>query len=101
MRQLILTTRFRRDLRRAARRGKDPARLGSIIERLVAGEPLESHQLAGNLAPLWECPIENDWLLVWDEDAATVTLIRPEAEPANRPAPGRPPLVTPDYTGLG
>ena len=80
MRKLILTTRFRRDLRRTARRGKDPARLRSIIERLVDGEPLESrhraHQLAGNPASLWKCHIENDWLLVWDEDDTTVTLIR-------------------------
>ena len=80
MRKLILTTRFRRDLRRAARRGKDPERLKSITESLVAGETLESpqraHQLAGNMAPLWECHIENDWLLVWDQDDTTVTLIR-------------------------
>ena len=25
---------------------------------------------------LWECRIEFDWLLVWDEDDTTVTLMR-------------------------
>ena len=78
MRELILTTRFRRDLRRAARRGRNEERLREVIERLVAGEPLEprhrAHQLTGSMAPRWECHIENDWLLVWDEDDTTVTL---------------------------
>ena len=80
MRELILTTRFRRDLRRAARRGKNERRLREVLDTLVAGEPLEprhrAHQLTGNMAPLWECHIENDWLLVWDEDDTTVTLMQ-------------------------
>ena len=80
MRELILTTRFRRDLRRAARRGKDERRLREVLDTLVAGEPLEprhrAHQLTGNMAPLWECHIENDWLLVWDENETTVTLMQ-------------------------
>ena len=80
MRELILTTRFRRDLRRAARRGKNEERLREVIEILVAGEPLEArhraHQLMGSMASLWECHIENDWLLVWDEDDTTVTLMQ-------------------------
>ena len=50
------------------------------MDRLVARQPLETrhraHQLTGNMAPLWECHIENDWLLVWDEDDTTVTAIR-------------------------
>ncbi len=80
MRELILTTRFRRDLRRAARRGKNEERLREVIEILVAGKPLKArhraHQLMGSMAPLWECHIENDWLLVWDEDDTTVTLMQ-------------------------
>ena len=80
MRELILTTRFRRDLRRAARRGKDERRLREVLDTLVAGKPLEprhrAHQLIGSMAPLWECHIENDWLLVWDENETTVTLMQ-------------------------
>ncbi len=80
MRELILTTRFRRDLRRVVRRGKSVERLREVLERLVADEPLElrhrAHQLTGSMAPLWECHIENDWLLVWDEDDTTVTLMQ-------------------------
>ena len=80
MRELILTARFRRDLRRAAKRGKNQRRLREVFDRLVVGEPLEprhrAHQLTGNMAPLWECHIENDWLLVWDENETTVTLMQ-------------------------
>ena len=51
-----------------------------VIERLADNEPLEpqhrAHQFTGDLARLWECRIESDWLLVWDEDNTSVTLMR-------------------------
>ena len=56
MRELVLTTRFRRDMRRMSRRGKDPGKLQAVIDKLVANEPLEpgclAHRLSGNLASL-------------------------------------------------
>ena len=80
MGELIQTTRFRRVLRRAARRGRNSQRLQLVLDRLVAGIPLEpghrAHQLTGSMSPLWESHIENDCLLVWDEDETTVTLMR-------------------------
>ena len=80
MRELILTTRYRRELRRVARRGKDREKIKEITDKLVAGGPLEpryrAHRLVGDLAGYWECRIEPDWLLVWDEDDSTVTLLR-------------------------
>ena len=80
MRELVLTTRFRRDLRRMARRGRGQRQLEEVIESLVNEEPLaprhRAHRLTGDLAYLWECHIENDWLLVWSEDDTTVTLMR-------------------------
>lgn len=80
MRELILTTRFRRELRRVARRGKDREKIKEITDKLVAGQPLEpryhAHRLVGDMAGHWECRIEPDWLLVWDEDDTTVTLLR-------------------------
>jgi mRNA interferase YafQ len=79
MRELIRTSRFRRELRRAARRGKDVRKIQDITDRLVASEPLDPqnnpNQLVGNWRPFWECHIEPDWLLVWDEDENTVTLM--------------------------
>ena len=67
-------------MRRMSRRGKDPDRLQAVLDKLVANEPLEpeylAHRLSGNLSPFHECHLENDWLLIWDEDDVTVTLIR-------------------------
>ena len=80
MRELIYTARLRRELRRARRRGKDLSKVDAIVTKLLAGEPLDDqqrvHQLVGSWHPLWECHIEPDWLLVWDEDGDTVTLMR-------------------------
>ena len=80
MRELRLTAQFRKDDRRVRRRGKDTDRMDRIIEKLVSGERLEprhrAHRLSGNLSPYWECHIEPDWLLIWDDDGSTVTLIR-------------------------
>lgn len=54
-------------------------KLQEIVDRLATNEPFEPrnrrHQLAGNWYPLWECHIEPDWLLVWDEDDTTITLM--------------------------
>ena len=80
MRELIYTARLRRELRRARRRGKDLSKVDAIVRKLLAGEPLDDqqrvHQPVGNWHPLWECHIEPDWLLVWDDDGNTVTLVR-------------------------
>ncbi|MCE2501274.1 MAG: type II toxin-antitoxin system YafQ family toxin [Dehalococcoidia bacterium] len=80
MRELILSTKYRRELRRAARRGKDREKIKEVTDKLVAGEPLEPryhpHRLVGDMAGYWECRIEPDWLLVWEEDETKVTLLR-------------------------
>jgi mRNA interferase YafQ len=80
MRELRVTAQFRRDDRRIHRRGKDTNRMDRIVEKLVAGErwepQLRAHRLSGDLSPYWECHIESDWLLIWDDDGSTITLIR-------------------------
>ena len=35
-----------------------------------------AHRLQGNMQGLWECHIEPDWLLVWDEDDKQLILVR-------------------------
>ena len=79
MRELIYTAQFRRELRRARRRGKDLSKIGAITDKLLAGEPLDPrlrpHILVGNMAGCWECHIEPNWLLVWIEDDDTITLM--------------------------
>lgn len=80
MRELRLTAQFRRDDRRIRRRGKDAGRMDRVIKKLLIGEHLEpqyrAHRLSGDLSPYWECHIEANWLLIWDDDGSTITLIR-------------------------
>jgi mRNA interferase YafQ len=78
MREIILSNRFRRDLKRAKKRGYDLAKLGRIIDMLAAGEPLPArcrpHRLSCEYGGLWECHVEPDWLLVYDVTEELVEL---------------------------
>jgi mRNA interferase YafQ len=60
---------FRRDVRRAARRGKDISKLRELILLLVADAPLperyRDHPLRGNWKGYRDAHIEPDWLLIY------------------------------------
>jgi mRNA interferase YafQ len=60
---------FRRDVKRAARRGKDMSRLRALIVRLLAGDALperyKDHPLRGNWKGYRDVHIEPDWLLIY------------------------------------
>ena len=66
------TTRFRRDLRRMRRRGKDLEKLKRVVRLLVAEEPLEvrrrDHALVGEWLGYRDCHVEPDWLLIYKVD---------------------------------
>ena len=34
------------------------------------------HRLTGDWSPCWECHIEPDWLLVWEQENDTLILVR-------------------------
>ena len=76
------TTRFRRDLRRMRRRGKDIGKLELIVQVLVREEPLpdrqRDHPLVGDLVGFRECHVEPDWLLIYgiDQEQEILTLVR-------------------------
>ena len=69
MREIVLSNRFKRDLRRAARRGFDIALLEKTVNILAEGQsPPESsrdHALTGKWTGYRECHIEPDWLLIY------------------------------------
>jgi mRNA interferase YafQ len=76
------TTRFRRDLRRMRRRGKDVQKLQAIVRLLVQEQPLaprhRDHPLGGDWLGYRDCHIEPDWLLIYkiDREEVTLTLAR-------------------------
>ncbi len=67
---VIQTTRFKKSLKRMLKRGKDGSKLERVVSLLAHGETLppqyRDHALAGNLAPLRDCHIENDWVLLYE-----------------------------------
>jgi mRNA interferase YafQ len=69
MRTPLYTRQFERDLRKAAKRGKNLEKLKIIVRTLIVGwklDPLHrDHQLVGNYVGRRECYIEGDWLLIY------------------------------------
>lgn len=76
------STRFRRDLRRSKKRGKDLEKLKSVVRLLVEEQPLperyRDHNLVGDWFGYRECHIEPDWLLLYkiERDQGILTLVR-------------------------
>ena len=81
MRAIRESSRFRRDLRRMQRRGKDVFTLSAIVATLARGEELDArhrpHPLIGTWWPFGYCHIEPDWLLISRVQEAFVELYRP------------------------
>lgn len=76
---LSYTNAFLRDLKRCKKRGLDENKLWTVVGKLIDGEPLEpkhrAHKLTGNRDGQWECHIEPDWLLVWEQDDNELRLL--------------------------
>ncbi len=77
-----LTTQFKKDYKRALKRGLKIALLDKIVELLAMGEALpeknRDHELSGNWVGHRECHILPDWLLVYriENDILVLTLTR-------------------------
>jgi mRNA interferase YafQ len=80
MRTPVHTGQFRRDIRRAQRRGKDMSKLREVLSLLIAAAPLpprlNDHPLAGDWGGYRDCHIEPDWLLLYKIDGNDLILAR-------------------------
>ena len=69
MRTFSRTTRFKRDVKLADRRGKELEKLKAVLDLLIAGDELPAqfrdHPLRGNFEGSRDCHIEPDWLLIY------------------------------------
>lgn len=78
--EIKYTKLFKKDYRRAKRRGLNIELLKDIILKLANGETLDSkhkdHSLSGNWIGHRECHIQPDWLLIYhyDENVLVLTL---------------------------
>jgi mRNA interferase YafQ len=80
MREIIRTIQFKRDVKRAEKRGKDMTKLRDLILLLAAETPLprryKDHPLSGEWKHHRDCHIEPDWLLLYKIDANDLYLVR-------------------------
>lgn len=76
------TTQFKKDYKRAMKRGLKIELLEKVVELLAMGEALpeknRDHELSGNWVGHRECHIQPDWLLVYriEDDVLVLTLAR-------------------------
>ncbi len=80
MRSIRRDAKFKKDLKRLKKRGKDFQKLKIIVELLDEGEKLsranEDHGLKGALKDCRECHIEPDWLLIYRIEGSELCLVR-------------------------
>ena len=74
------TSTFKKDWKRAGRRGKDLERLDRVMRRLAGEERLEpqlrDHKLSGVWEGFRECHLESDWLLIYRVQGEEITFVR-------------------------
>jgi len=82
IRKINKTSRFKKEYRKAIKRGCDPAPFEFVLNELVQGRKLpekhRDHALTGDWVGFRECHIQPDWLLIYliDKDALILTLTR-------------------------
>ncbi|HEO6357269.1 TPA: type II toxin-antitoxin system YafQ family toxin [Streptococcus agalactiae] len=78
MLQLVTTNQFRKDVKRAKKRGLNLKKLEAVLDALQKEETLDEkhrdHALVGNYMGFRECHIEPDWLLVYAIDKGQLIL---------------------------
>ena len=73
------TKRFKKDLKRCQKRGLDMQLILDAIALLKTTGTLpmsyRPHKLSGNRDGQWECHIEPDWLMIWEQNDMELTLL--------------------------
>jgi mRNA interferase YafQ len=76
----IFESRFKKDIKRLQRRGKEMEKLKNVIDKLLENQKLESqykdHALTGNWNGYRDCHIEPDWLLIYKISENHLYLVR-------------------------
>ena len=87
IRTINQTSRFRKEYRKAMRRGYDPALFEFVLNKIInehqLPEKYRDHALTGKYSGFRECHIQQDWLLIYliGKDVLTLTLIRTDTHP--------------------
>ena len=77
--RIVYTNKFKKDLRRCAKRGLDLSHIAEAISILSQAGTLPAsyrqHSLSGSRKGLWECHIEPDWLMIWEQNDTELILL--------------------------
>lgn len=77
--ELRVTGEFKQNLKRCKERGLPLDELWTVVATLLRGEPLEeryhAHMLHGDCRGQWECHVQPDWLLIWEQNETELILI--------------------------
>ena len=80
MRTVVRAATFKRDVKRAEKRGKDMARLRAVLSLLIEAQPLPTeyrdHPLKGDWKGYRDLHIEPDWLLIYRAEGDELHLAR-------------------------
>ena len=75
--ELHITSECKQNLKLCKKRGLPMQELWDVVAKLLRGEKLDEkylvHQLHGK--GQWECHIQPDWLLVWEQNETELILI--------------------------
>ena len=70
---------FRKSFKRCIKRGLDSQLFQEVVATLQADGTLppkyRPHKLVGKYAGCWECHIQPDWLLVWEQNDTDLVLL--------------------------
>ena len=73
------TNRFKKDLKRSAKRGLELFKVLEAVKLLEVNGELphryKPHKLHGDKNGLWECHIQPDWLMVWEQNNEQMYLL--------------------------
>ncbi|HEL0567460.1 TPA: type II toxin-antitoxin system YafQ family toxin [Streptococcus equi subsp. zooepidemicus] len=79
MLDIVLSNRFKKDLKLAQKRGFDLSLLNEVVDILASENPLPAkfhdHELIGNYIGFRECHLKPDWLLIYKVETDNLVLM--------------------------
>ena len=76
---VIISNKFKKDFRRCMKRGLNMRLITDAMEMLKATGSLPAtyrpHKLSGQFSNCWECHIQPDWLMTWQQNDTELTLL--------------------------
>ena len=79
MYEILFSNQFKRSYKKCLKRGRDKALLEEVVTLLAETGSLPQRykalKLVGQGLGLWECHIQPDWLLIWEQRDTELILI--------------------------